>query len=51
MQDESKERWYELCTRATTERDPEKLMALVEEINRLLSEKERRLKGVPPEAA
>ena len=51
MQDESKERWYELCARATVERDPEKLMALVEEINKLLSEKERQLKGLPPEAA
>jgi hypothetical protein len=43
---ESKELWLELCKRAAAvERDPEKLHALVTEINRLLEEKETRLKG------
>ena len=43
MQGEKKERWMELCARAATEQDPEKLMELVREINALLEEKERRL--------
>jgi hypothetical protein len=43
---ENKELWLELCERAAAvERDPEKLHALVKEINRLLEEKETRLKG------
>ena len=37
----------QLCERAVTEQDPEKLMELVKEINRLLEEKERRLKNTP----
>ncbi|MHB8215119.1 MAG: hypothetical protein ACYDDS_03475 [Candidatus Sulfotelmatobacter sp.] len=44
MQDEKKERWMELCAQAAIEQDPEKLHALVEEIDRLLQEKEDRLK-------
>ncbi len=40
----------ELCARASIEQDHERLLALVEEINRLLEEKERRnhpgLKGL-----
>jgi hypothetical protein len=40
-----KERWMELCAQATTEQDPQKLMELVKEINRLLAEKEARLKA------
>jgi hypothetical protein len=35
----------QLCERAASEQDPEKLMELVREINRLLEEKERRLKN------
>jgi hypothetical protein len=35
----------QLCERAAAEQDPEKLMQLVKEINRLLEEKERRLKN------
>ena len=38
-----KEKWMELCERAAEEQDPEKLMALVKEIDRLLQEKEDRL--------
>jgi hypothetical protein len=44
MQDEKKERWMELCAQAAIEQDPEKLHASVEEIDRLLQEKEDRLK-------
>ena len=39
MERNTKERWLELCEQATTEQDPEKLYALVREINRLLEEK------------
>jgi hypothetical protein len=34
----------ELCQQASVEQDPEKLMGLVKEINRLLEEKEERLR-------
>jgi uncharacterized protein with LGFP repeats len=50
VQGEVKERWYELCSQAAVEQDPQKLMALVKEINELLAQKERRLKGLPPES-
>jgi hypothetical protein len=42
---ENRERWMQLCEQAANEQDPEKLMELVAEINRLLEAKERRLKG------
>jgi hypothetical protein len=38
------ERWYELCKQAAVEKDPERLLRLVQEINRLLEEKEANLK-------
>jgi hypothetical protein len=38
-----KEHWMVLCRQAAVEQDPKKLMKLVEEINRLLAEKEERL--------
>lgn len=41
---EQRERWMQLCEQAATEQDPEKLMALIAEINRLLEAKERRLR-------
>jgi hypothetical protein len=47
MQGEKKERWMELCEQAAKEQDPEELLKLVEQINDLLEEKERRL-GVLP---
>ena len=34
----------ELCQQAAVEQDPKKLMELVKEINRLLEEKEQRLR-------
>jgi len=44
-----KERWQELCEQAMKEQDPEKLIVLVQEINRLLDAKRNRLTGeLPP---
>jgi hypothetical protein len=37
---ETKERWLELCEQASKEQDPKKLMELVEEIDRLLKERQ-----------
>jgi hypothetical protein len=42
---ENKQRWRELCELAARERDPAKLQELVQEINRLLDEKHKRLTG------
>lgn len=44
MQNETKELWYQLCQLAAIEQDPGKLLELVREIDRLLAEKEERLK-------
>lgn len=44
MQGENAERWRMLCEQAASEQDSQKLMELVKEINRLLEEKDRRLK-------
>jgi hypothetical protein len=41
---EKTERWFELCRQAAVEQDPEKLLALIREINDLLEAKEMRLK-------
>jgi hypothetical protein len=43
----NRERWMQLCEQAANEQDPEKLMELIREINRLLDAKEQRLKGNP----
>jgi hypothetical protein len=48
MQGEKYERWIKVCAQAAVEQDPKKLLALAEEIDRLLEEKERRLGIVPP---
>jgi len=45
---QNKERWMELCEQMAVEQDPEKVLALAEEINRLLEAKERRLGLLPP---
>lgn len=45
MEGSAKERWLELCELAANEQDPKKLLTLVTEINRLLSEKEEYLKA------
>ncbi len=47
MKGESRERWMQLCEQAADEQDAQKLMKLVAEINRLLTEKEQRLTGRP----
>ena len=44
MQGKTRERWMELCEQAAVEQDDEKLMRLIDEINRLLEEKDERLK-------
>jgi hypothetical protein len=41
---EQKERWMELCEQASKEQDPTKLIRLVEEINRLLEQREQKRK-------
>jgi DNA-binding NtrC family response regulator len=38
------DRWKRLCSQAAVERDPDKLMELLQEINRLLDEKDERHK-------
>ena len=43
----NREKWMQLCEQAANEQDPEKLMELITEINRLLDAKEQRLKGNP----
>ena len=50
MQGEAKERWLELCELAAKEIDSDKLLALTQEINRLLEEEEKRRKAArkPP---
>jgi hypothetical protein len=44
MKGEKKEQWMRLCEQAANEQNPDKLIQLVHEINRLLEEKENRLK-------
>jgi hypothetical protein len=45
MQGDTAERWRKLCEQAAIEQDPQKLLELSEEINRLLEAKEQRLKN------
>jgi len=40
MHDQTKQPWFQLCQLASVEQDPEKLLALVTEINRLLEAQE-----------
>jgi hypothetical protein len=51
MQGPTRERWQELCAQAAEEQDPEKLLELVKEINRLLEEKEKRLAKLRKQSA
>lgn len=44
MKGANKERWHYLCEQAAIEQDPDRLLELIKEINRLLEEKEQRLK-------
>jgi hypothetical protein len=41
------EKWKELCAKAAAENDPQRLLELVEEINRILEEQENRKKNRP----
>ena len=45
MQGQTEEQWLELCELARVEQHPERLMALINEITRLLEEKQARLSG------
>jgi hypothetical protein len=40
---DQKERWIRLCEQAAVEQDPEKLLKLVNEIARMLDEKQQRV--------
>jgi hypothetical protein len=44
MNQDKSEHWQELCKQAQNENDPVKLLALVQEINRLLADKGERSK-------
>ena len=44
MNERKQEDWLRLCAMAAKEQDPEKLYALVRQINELLEERERKLK-------
>lgn len=43
MQEKTKPLWFTLCEQAAVEQDPVRLLELVQEINRLLEEKEQML--------
>jgi hypothetical protein len=43
MQGKTNELWVQLCERASIEQNPDKLLELIREINRLLEEKQSRL--------
>ena len=51
MQGETKERWKQLCEKAAQEQDSERLVKLVDEIVRLLHEKQDRLTKQKEQAA
>ncbi len=44
---ENTERWMELAKLAANEQDPQKMLELVQEINDLLEQKEKRLTHLP----
>ena len=44
MQGEIRERWFDLCAQAAVVEDPDRLIELIREIDRLLGEKENRLR-------
>ena len=46
----TEERWRQLCAEAAMEQDPQKLMELVKEINRLLDLKQQRGRPAREEA-
>jgi hypothetical protein len=44
MKGKTKQHWMELCEQAAVEQDSEKLLELIYEIDRMLDDKEQRLK-------
>lgn len=46
LENENKERWRELCKRASVEQDPDKFISIIRELNEVLEEKELRLNKV-----
>ena len=46
MKGEARELWQRLCEQAAVEQDHENLLHITQEINRLLNEKEERLKNL-----
>lgn len=46
MQGKTKEMWIRFCEQAAIEQDPEKLLELVKEINRILEERETHVKPI-----
>ena len=50
MQGKTKERWIQLCEQAAFEQDPKRLVELVEEIDKMLGEKEQRLQSQKQES-
>jgi hypothetical protein len=44
VQGEKAEQWRALCEQAAVEQEPQKLMRLIEQITRLLENKEQRLR-------
>jgi hypothetical protein len=51
MEGEKRERWMRLCVEAADGQDSNRLLDLISEINRLLREKEMRLRNVRREAS
>ena len=52
MNDKTKEPWLQLCEQAAVEQDPERLLKLVNEISRMLDEKNQRIQhGSPPDSS
>jgi hypothetical protein len=51
MEGEKRERWMRLCVEAADGQDSNRLFELISEIDRLLYEKEMRLKNVRREAS
>ena len=47
MQGKLKEDWMELCEQVAVEQNPARLLELVRELNRMLEEKQQRLKRKP----
>jgi hypothetical protein len=51
MEGEKRERWMRLCVEVADEQDSNRLLELISEVNRLLHEKEMRLRNVRREAS